>query len=114
MKTITAMVRIYCNAHHQAGMAKSCLNCTELLNYAQQRLEKCPFTPHKGPCSKCSTHCYKPEYRTRIIEVMRYSGPRMLTRHPILAFYHLLSSRHKNPSLKRTKLDIRHTDRENI
>jgi hypothetical protein len=88
------MIRIYCSAHH-TSTAQLCPDCTELLYYAEQRLQKCPFAPNKGPCSKCTTHCYKPEYRTRIIEVMRFAGPRMLTRHPILAVDHLLLSRRK-------------------
>jgi hypothetical protein len=112
VKTVTAMIRIYCNAHHAGANAKLCFDCIELLHYAHQRLEKCPFKPNKGPCSKCTTHCYKPAYRTRMIEVMRYSGPRMLTRHPILAIDHLLSSRKEQPNRQAVK-DIQNEDNEN-
>ena len=35
-------------------------------------------------------HCYKPEMRERIRQVMRYSGPRMITKHPVAAIRHLL------------------------
>ncbi|MHC4758277.1 MAG: nitrous oxide-stimulated promoter family protein, partial [Planctomycetota bacterium] len=80
---------------HEPADNRLCPECKHLLDYAKNKLTNCPFAPHKGPCSKCSIHCYKPEYRTRIIEVMRYSGPRMLTRHPVLAVDHLLSGRRK-------------------
>jgi hypothetical protein len=33
--------------------------------------------------------------RERVREVMRYSGPRMLTRHPVLAVAHLVDGRRK-------------------
>ena len=62
----------------------------ELLDYAYFRLDKCPFKDNKKFCSKCKVHCYKPEMRQQIKNVMRYSGPRMLFKHPILLFKHML------------------------
>lgn len=44
----------------------------------------------KPICARCPIHCYKPVMRERIREMMRYAGPRMLRRHPILAIRHLL------------------------
>jgi hypothetical protein len=38
-------------------------------------------------------HCYKPAMREQIRVVMRYSGPRMAQRHPLLAAAHLLDRR---------------------
>jgi hypothetical protein len=38
----------------------------------------------------CPVHCYQPRMRESIREVMRYAGPRMLTRHPFLAVAHLI------------------------
>jgi hypothetical protein len=35
--------------------------------------------------------------RERIREVMRYAGPRMILRHPILAIWHLLDGRRQEP-----------------
>ncbi len=89
-KTIAAMVKMYCRSHHATVKNRLCPGCEDLLQYALQRLEKCPFGSEKGPCAQCTIHCYKPSMRERIQEVMRYSGPRMLTRHPILAISHLL------------------------
>ena len=40
-------------------------------------------------CSACKVHCYKPEMREQIRTVMRWSGPRMLFVHPVLAIRHM-------------------------
>ena len=47
---------------------------------------------NKTFCSNCKVHCYKPEIRQRIKEVMRFSGPRMIFHHPIAAFRHVIES----------------------
>ena len=54
------------------------------------RLAKCPYQEDKTTCAKCPVHCYKPSRREQIRAVMRYAGPRMLLRHPRLAFYDLV------------------------
>ncbi len=66
-----------------------------MLSYALTRLDKCPLKSDKPTCAKCPVHCYKPEMRNRIKDVMRFSGPRMLSRHPVLAVLHLLDSRRR-------------------
>ncbi len=70
-----------------------CIECRELLDYARQRSEKCPFMEEKSFCSNCKVHCYRPEKREAIRKVMRFSGPRMLFYHPLLAVWHLISSK---------------------
>jgi hypothetical protein len=35
--------------------------------------------------------------RERIRNVMRYSGPRMVYRHPVLALFHMVDGRRKKP-----------------
>jgi hypothetical protein len=89
-KTIAIMTRIFCAAHHGTDRKLLCPACTELLDYAKERLNKCPYGEKKGACSKCKIHCYKPGMRKQITEVMRYSGPKMVTKHPLLAIDHLL------------------------
>lgn len=89
-KTISVMIRLYCHKHHSTAGDLLCEDCEELLQYAMVRLDKCPLGPEKGPCSKCEIHCYKPAMKKKIREVMRFSGPRMLSRHPALAVSHLM------------------------
>jgi hypothetical protein len=57
------------------------------------RLDRCPFGEDKPTCATCPIHCYKPQVRDRIREVMRFAGPRMLWHHPILAIRHVLDGR---------------------
>ncbi len=81
------MIGIYCRAHHGNEHAL-CAPCARLLEYAFCRLDRCPFGVKKTPCSRCLVHCYGPIMRARIKEVMKYAGPRMIYRHPILALLH--------------------------
>jgi hypothetical protein len=82
------MIGIYCHAQHGTSDAL-CGECDRLLAYAIGRLERCPFAAEKPSCAHCPVHCHKPAMRRRIKDVMRYAGPRMLYRHPILAMLHL-------------------------
>lgn len=90
-RTVRAMIGIYCRHHH--GGAPMCGACAELAAYADRRLDLCPYGPDKPACSNCPIHCYRPEPRERIREVMRFAGPRMIWRHPYLAIRHVLDER---------------------
>lgn len=87
-KTVAAMVRIYCAGRHRRPGAL-CEACDALLRYADERLTKCPFGEEKTTCRDCPIHCYRPVERTAMKDVMRYAGPRMLWRRPLLAIRHL-------------------------
>ncbi len=89
------MLNLYCYDLHDND--KLCSSCHALLEYALNRLEKCPFQEGKNTCAKCPVHCYKPELRTKIRAVMRYSGPKMIYRHPLLAISHLIDGLRKKP-----------------
>ncbi len=98
--TISAMLRLYCRTqkHQPAEGSPLCGDCAGLLAYANARLENCPFQEGKTTCAQCPVHCYKPDMRARIREVMKVSGPKMLLRHPLLSFQHLvIDSRRKQP-----------------
>lgn len=93
-RTIEAMILMHCHAGHGTGTGL-CPDCRRLLDYASKRLKKCPFQENKPTCGHCTVHCYRPEMREMIRRVMKYSGPRMLYRHPVLAVRHLLDARKK-------------------
>ena len=97
-RTVELMIALYCRAHH--GAESLCADCRELAEYAARRVDACPYGAEKPTCVNCPTHCYKPAMRERIREVMRFAGPRMLFRHPILAIMHLIDERRKAPSRK--------------
>ncbi len=101
-QTIGAMLRIYCRDHH-AGRHGLCADCQALLVYAKQRLDNCPFHEQKPACNRCGVHCYSATQRERVKRVMRYAGPRMLLRHPLLSLRHLLDERRPVPRLAKLR-----------
>ena len=99
-RTVKAMVGMYCRGHH-GGSGDLCPDCHALLDYAMKRLERCPFAFEKPTCAKCTVHCYEASKRDAIRSVMRYSGPRMLLRHPYLAVMHSVDGRRQTKAFKR-------------
>jgi hypothetical protein len=100
--TIEAMIALFCREQHRSRDAL-CRECTALATYAGQRLDNCPFHEDKPTCAKCTIHCYKPACREQIKVVMRYAGPRMLLRSPILAIRHKLAERRPAPERPQRK-----------
>ena len=86
---VSEMIALYCRRQHgrKNGL---CPECTALNTYARQRSGKCPFMETKTFCSNCKVRCYKPEMREEIRTVMRFSEPRMISRHPVMAVRHVL------------------------
>lgn len=89
---VSQMIALYCKRkhHHRDGL---CPECQALDTYAKMRSERCPFMESKTFCSNCKVHCYKPEMREKIKQVMRFSGPRMIFYHPLMAIRHVIESR---------------------
>ena len=73
MEVLKRFIDVYCTQHHNSQKKNMCDECGELFDYARTRLENCPHDP-KPACKNCTTHCYKPEYREKIKDVMRFSG----------------------------------------
>jgi hypothetical protein len=97
-RTMALMVEDYCRRHHAASDgAAACERCRAFLAYADARLDHCPYGERKPTCANCPIHCYKREPREFARDVMRYAGPRMLLRHPVLAVLHLVDGRRKVP-----------------
>jgi len=98
-KTIEAMIRLYCRANH--GRGELCFDCRALSEYAMTRLDNCPYGNEKPVCIHCPIHCYKKDMREKVRQVMRFSGPRMLARHPYLAIRHLIDEKLKKSEAKK-------------
>jgi hypothetical protein len=109
-------VRLYCKGNHEdrdreplasAGVEVGCYRrvpvlcgeCAELQEYAEKRRAFCPFDP-KPYCSECETHCYKPDRREHMREVMRYAGPRSFGTHPIEGVKHAMAMRRSRTKLR--------------
>lgn len=99
-KTIDQMIKIYCQGNHHTDQ-ELCSACQDLQDYAHLRLEKCPYQEKKTTCAHCPTHCYKKSMREQVKEMMRYSGPRMLLKHPVNAIFHIFDGFRKPVELPR-------------
>jgi|SRR3990172_3665217 len=89
IRILADFVSIFCRGKHRVEVKRPvsidgemqhildgmelCQDCQRLLSYAVSRRLRCPYNP-KPMCKRCKTHCYAPDYRARIREVMRFSG----------------------------------------
>ena len=104
-RTIEAMLHIWCEAHPLHRRRRDgvlCAGCEGLFAYASYRLVKCPYGEEKPTCKRCPIHCYTRDKREQMHEVMRFAGPRMLLRHPVLAYHHLRDEKRADPPTRRT------------
>ena len=106
-ETVSCMIGLFCRKQHAearraAGVKREelCPECAELNTYARQRSDRCPFMETKTFCSNCTVHCYKPEMRERIRGVMRFSGPRMIFHHPVMAIRHVVESKREKRKME--------------
>lgn len=100
LATMRAMVHLYCRSLHDGDFGL-CRECEELMQYATRRIDRCVFGEDKPTCARCTVHCYNTAMRERVRDVMRYAGPRMIWRHPLLALAHVFDKRRKAPALPR-------------
>lgn len=114
---VDSMIDLYAAAHcRNSQIPDAEVPDTEALkDYAHRRIEQCRYRnePEKPFCNVCPVHCYKPEMRRQIRSVMRYSGPRILLRHPFLSVAHLIGtirSKKKPPPLPGKRAELRKED----
>ena len=97
---VSQMIALYCKKKHRPGKQGLCPQCRELDAYARMRSDRCPFMETKTFCSNCKVHCYKPEMREKIREVMRFAGPRMVFHHPVTAARHVIETKREKKRLE--------------
>ncbi len=95
-RIVHEMIGMYCRHHHRSEAGELCPDCSGLYEYVSARTDHCPFMKTKTFCSACKVHCYSPEMRQKIKQVMAWAGPRIFFRHPLLALRHALLARTKN------------------
>ena len=100
-QTVSLMIAIYCRAKH--GGRELCPDCAALDAYARLRSDRCPFMETKSFCSNCRVHCYRGDMREKIRSVMRFSGPRMIFHHPVMAIRHVIESKKEKKRLENQK-----------
>ncbi len=106
IRTVKTMIQMYCKVkhHHPKGL---CDSCAEIFSYASMKYHRCLFGEDKPVCSVCPVHCYSPEKREQIREIMRFSGPRMLFYHPVMAMNHLLLKRWSKENMPAFSLRVK-------
>lgn len=87
-KVIALMIKMYCSKNHET--AELCSECSELTQFAFQKIDNCRFGLEKPKCNHCKVHCFGAKNRDAIRTIMRYAGPRMTYRHPIMVLKHIL------------------------
>jgi hypothetical protein len=106
IRTLMNFVGIYCRENHPGEktsfsfkpfdikeMEKKeiplCQDCTRLLTYGLTMRMKCPHDP-KPMCKKCENQCYHGDYKSKIREVMKFSGMYMVKHGRVDMLYHYL------------------------
>ena len=97
LETARVMIQIYCRGRH-GTKRELCDECDDLWEHVTKRIHHCPFRLDKPTCLNCTVHCYKPDMRERIRDVMRFAGPRMPWRHPILSLFHFIDGKKPAPT----------------
>jgi hypothetical protein len=99
-------VEIFCHENHRGEKASFsfklldlkeitpqkiflCRDCDRLLTYGLTMRMKCPRDP-KPMCKKCETQCYREDYKTKIREVMKFSGMYLVKHGRLDMLYHYL------------------------
>jgi len=104
IRTLMKFVGIYCRENHPEEKAPFsfklfdikemekkeiplCQDCIRLLTYGLTMRLKCPHDP-KPMCKKCETQCYDGDYKSKIREVMKFSGMYVVKRGRVDLLYH--------------------------
>ena len=104
LKVLARFLEIFCRVKHDAEKVpftlkapdvedlgkrpvSLCHYCTRLLRYGVAMRLRCPYDP-KPMCKNCPNPCYRLEYRSKIREVMRFSGMYLVKRGRIDLLYH--------------------------
>jgi hypothetical protein len=100
IRVIGRFVEVYCHDKHGSTRREKhrlsngrdsfslCAECASLAEYAAARRMNCPLEGKKPACKHCHIHCYAPDQRRRIQDIMAYSGKKLLMRGRIDYLWH--------------------------
>ena len=91
IKVIAKFTEVWCAGQHHndrqpvtvhQGLQpfKLCPDCTAFLQYAVKKRLCCPLEAEKPTCRRCRIHCYAPQQRALVKQIMAWSGKRMILR----------------------------------
>jgi Nitrous oxide-stimulated promoter len=90
VRVIGRFVEVFCTGKHGSvlrsefklpeglGSINLCVECAGFTDYAIARRLKCPLQSENPVCKHCTIHCYSPEQRKRMQEIMAYSGRKLI------------------------------------
>jgi hypothetical protein len=104
LKVLVQFTEVYCRVKHvddksvissvEPGLQRLplhrysvCNECRDFLRYAFERRLRCPLA-EKPACKHCQVHCFKPVYRDRVREIMRFSGQYLIKRGRLDLLWH--------------------------
>ena len=106
LRVLVRFIEVYCAGQHTEAQrlpvsmpthdlqaiagkeVKLCQACSRLLMHALVKRTRCPMDP-KPACKHCPKHCYAPEYRQQMRQVMAYSGRKLVMRGRLDYLLHL-------------------------
>lgn len=106
IRILMRFVEIYCRENHDGEKPRFsfklfdiheirkreillCPDCARLLTYGLTMRMKCTHDP-KPACKKCETQCYTGEYKSKIREVMKFSGMYLVKHGRLDMLFHYL------------------------
>ena len=104
LKVLLQFTSVYCRVKHSAatrvvctaeaellrlplGSYPVCNECEAFLLYAFERRLRC-LLEDKPACKHCPVHCYKPEHREKVKEIMKFSGQHLIKRGRLDLLWH--------------------------
>ena len=91
IKIIARFTEVWCAGQHHDNRQpvtvhpglqpfKLCPDGTAFLQYAVKKRLCCPLEAEKPTCRRCRIHCYAPQQRALVKQIMAWSGKRMILR----------------------------------
>jgi hypothetical protein len=104
LKVLLQFTSVYCQQKHDDNRAviitdeselqrlplqkyPVCIKCRDFLLYAFERRLRCPLED-RPVCKHCPVHCYAPEQREKVREIMRFSGQYLIKRGRLDLLWH--------------------------
>jgi hypothetical protein len=90
IRLLGKFVEVYCSGKHCGAVMSSfvlpaglgsrtiCTECASFLEYAVVKRLNCPLEAEKPSCKHCRIHCYAPQQRDKVREMMSYSGRNLM------------------------------------
>lgn len=103
IETVSLMIGLYCQKKHGTKKGELCPECRQLLDYVKFRRMKCRGVT-KSPSARTAAFIVINRICSeKIARVMRFSGPKMVFYHPVIAFSHLAETKRQKRKLKKAE-----------